>query len=431
MATRNMADVAALARVTLWGHDVGAVSELPNGRVVFNYTPEFRAGGLEISPVHLPLTRRGSFEFPSLTRVEAFDGLPGVLADALPDRFGNEIIRQYFASKGEPDKALSPVQRLLYIGKRAMGALEFEPAVSDRRTALETQVLEVKSLVDQARRVIAGKGGEAVREIMQVGSSAGGARAKAVILWNRKKNQVRSAHAKPHAGDEYWIIKFDGVGELGKPDFQHRSYNRIEYVYALLAKKAGIRTQQTYLLEEGDLAHFMIKRFDRDGVKKLHAHTLGGMEHADYNAPQTYSYEQWMRLILRLNLGYPALEQAYLRTAFNLMARNQDDHVKNHSFLMHPDGRWELAPAYDLTYANGAGYTKAHQMTIAGRSDGFARKDLLEFGAKFELKGNGTPYLEAVGDALAAWPGLAKEWGVPTVRAREINAQFRLELARA
>ncbi len=365
MATRNTPAVAALARVMLWGHDVGAVSELPNGRVVFNYTPGFRAGGLEISPVHLPLTRRGSFEFPSLRRVEAFNGLPGVLADALPDRFGNEIIRQYFVSKGEPDKALSPVQRLLYIGKRAVGALEFEPALSDRRTVLETQALEVKSLVDQARRVIEGKGGEAVREIMQVGSSAGGARAKAIILWNQKKNQVRSAHAKPRVGDEHWIIKFDGVGELGKPDFRHQSYNRIEYVYSLLAKKAGIRTQETYLLEEGDLAHFMIKRFDRDGVKKLHVHTLGGMEHADYNAPQTYSYEQWMRLILRLNLGYPALEQAYLRTAFNLMARNQDDHVKNHSFLMHPDGRWELAPAYDLTYAKGAGYTKAHQMTLA------------------------------------------------------------------
>jgi serine/threonine-protein kinase HipA len=261
---------------------------------------------------------------------------------------------------------------------------------------------------------------------MRVGSSAGGARPKAVILWNRDKKEVRSGFATPKPGDEPWIIIFDGVGELDAPDAKSQPYNRIEYVYSLLAKDAGIEIEESYLLTERKYAHFMVKRFDRAGGKKRHLHSLGGLEHADYNAPGSYSYEQFLRVVLEMKLGYPALEQAFRRTCFNIMAVNQDDHVKNIAFLMDDAGRWRLAPAFDLTYAKGAGFTRQHQMSLGGRRDGFTRKDLLELGKSFGIKNDGKPIIESIGTALTKWDALAAKWGVPKGTRAQIKSAFRL-----
>ena len=422
-----MAEPLCLAEVRLWDRTVGAVVEPDDGPLVFEYAEAFRRGGLEISPRNLPLADRGPRSFPALARLEAFDGLPGVLADALPDRFGNAIIRRYFADKGQPDAALSPVQKLLYVGSRAMGALEFQPAQSIPRKVRESEALEVADLVAAARRLIEGRTEVAIPEIMRLGASAGGARAKAVILWNPKSNEVRSAFAPSRSGDEHWLIKFDGVGDLGAPDPAPQPYNRIEYAYTQLAEQAGIELTERHLLEERDLAHFMIRRFDRADGHKLHMHTLGGMEHVDFNEPGLYSYEQYFRVVLSLGLDYPALQEAFRRACFNLLAVNQDDHVKNFAFLMDEQGRWRLSPAYDLTFARGRGYTRRHQMSFAGKRDDFEARDFAEVSARFGLGRDGRAIVQEVGEALARWPEAGRAAGVPEDRIRAIGSAFRLD----
>jgi serine/threonine-protein kinase HipA len=424
-----VAERACVAEVRLWGRTVGAVAEIESGAVVFEYDEAFRKTGLEISPVMLPLATVGPQQFPELVRQEAFLGLPGVLADALPDRFGNAIIRAYFESRGRPDAAMSPVQRLLYIGRRAMGALEFHPPLVVR-TGPETEALEIADLVRAARKVVQGRMDVTIPEIMRLGSSAGGARPKAIILWNRLRDEVRSAFATRRAGDEHWIIKFDGVGELEAPDPKPRPYNRIEHAYSQMAREAGIFVPETHLLRERRLAHFVTRRFDREGGRRLHLHSVGGMEHSDFNQPGTYSYEQYLRLVMTLDLGYPALEEAFRRACFNILAVNQDDHVKNLAFLMDESGRWSLAPAFDVTFARGAGFTRRHQMTLAGKRDRFEPGDLLAVGDRFGLRTAGREIIERIGDALSRWPEFAKASGVPPESTRAIGAALRLSLVR-
>ena len=419
------AAVRCVAEVRLWERRVGAVAELEDGQVIFEYDPAFRRSGLEISPVHLPLSMAGPLTFGELTRQEAFTGLPGVLADALPDRFGNAIIARYFAERGRPRDAMSPVQKLLYMGDRAMGALTFRPAL-EQRGQLEVEALELSLLVEQARKVVSGQVEVALPEIMQLGASAGGARAKAIILFNRATREMRSAFADPRPGDEHWLIKFDGVGELGEPDSEPRPYNRVEYAYNLMAREAGLDLPRVELLQERGLAHFMTRRFDRQGARRLHMHTLGGMEHMDYNQPGLYSYEQFLRLVLRLGLGAPALEQAFLRICFNILAVNQDDHVKNLGFLMDEQGRWSLSPAYDLTFARGRGFTQQHQMSLAGKHDDFTAADLLDLARRFDLARQGRELIQHVGAALERWPERAEEAGVPRERMEQIGGELRL-----
>ena len=269
-----MADRIATAEIFLWKHRVGAISEQDNGIITFEYDPEFARSGLEISPIHLPLKLVGPVTFAELQRVDAFNGLPGVLADALPDRFGNAVIKKYFSDRGRPDAAMSPVQKLLYIGHRAIGALEFRPALRLPQTPAEKQSLEVSELVEQARRLVEGRVDVAIPEIMRVGASAGGARAKALILWNRETHTVRSGFAAPAHGDEAWLIKFDGVGDLDAPNSNPQPYNRIEYAYSRIALDAGVEIPATELLQERGFAHFMVRRFDRAGKTRLHMHSL-------------------------------------------------------------------------------------------------------------------------------------------------------------
>jgi serine/threonine-protein kinase HipA len=414
-----------VAEVRLWGQRVGAVAEEDSGTVTFEFAPAFVKTGLEISPVKLPLSLRGPVTFPELARIPSFEGLPGVLADALPDRFGNAVIARYFAERGTPAAALSPVQKLLYIGKRSMGALEFRPALVVPATRAEREPLEIATLVEEARRLIEGRADSTIAEMMRIGASAGGARPKAVILWNRKTTEVRSEFAAPRAGDEHWIIKFDGVGELDAPNPSPAPYNRIEYAYSLMARRAGLDVPETHLLTERRLAHLMVKRFDREGTRRIHMHSLGGLHHVDYDAPGLFSYEGYMRTVLALNLGYPALEEAYRRAVFNIVTVNQDDHVKNFAFLMDENGVWRLAPAYDLTYAKGQGYTRRHQMTLGDKSDGFVREDLLALGDTMGIRRNGADVLAQVREAASQWHEFARDAAVPADRARFVESEFR------
>ena len=414
-----------VAEVRLWGRRVGAVAEEGDGTVTFEYAPEFTRSGLEISPFTLPLSLRGPVTFPELTRIEAFQGLPGVLADALPDRFGNAVIARYFAAKGTPDAALSPVQKLLYMGARCLGALEFQPALRFPPRKAEQEPLEIAALVEQARTLVEGKAEVAIPEIMRIGASAGGARPKAIVLWNRERNEVRSDFAEPRPGDEHWIIKFDGVGELGAPDETPKPYNRIEYAYSLMARQAGLDVPETRLIEERGFAHFLSKRFDREEGRRIHLHSLGGMRHVDYNAPGQFSYEQYLRTVLALGLGHPALEEAFRRTVFNIAAVNQDDHVKNFAFLMDDTGAWRLAPAYDVTYARGLGFTRAHQMTLGGKTGRFVREDLLALGGTLGLRKDGADILGEVTAALEEWERFAREAGVHANRVRFIASELR------
>jgi serine/threonine-protein kinase HipA len=415
--------IVATAHIHLWGRLVGQVMEYTNGRIGFVYDKNYVVSGRELSPKHLPLTS-GIFEFPELRNSDSFLGLPGVLADSLPDTFGNKIIQRYFESKGERDKALSPVQRLLYVGKRAMGALEYTPAIQ-RKTKEEELALEVQSLVEAARKLIEGGATEAVQEIMRVGGFAGGARAKALILWNKNQNRVRSGFAKPKVGDESWLIKFDGVGSANVLDMNAKPFNRIEYTYALLAKQLNIKMSEVDFLEDNGLFHFMTKRFDRINTAKIHMHSLGGMAHVDYNRPQSFSYESWFRLMLELNLGQQALEQGFKRMVFNIIGRNQDDHVKNISFLLDSmTGEWSLAPAYDLTFAAGSGYTVQHQMTLGNQSDNFSRAMLVETGKKFGIK-QPAVVIEEVEEVFMGWGDLAAQHEIPTEQIAEVCNKHR------
>jgi len=424
-----MAEALAIARVILWGQTVGALTEDADGVITFEYEPAFAASGIEISPLLLPLARLGPVQFPELRRIPAFAGLPGVLADALPDRFGNAVIAQYFADRGRPADAMSPVQKLLYIGHRAMGALEFEPAVVLPMRAAERESLELALLVEQARRLIEGRTDGALTEILRVGASAGGARAKALVLRNRVTDRVRSGFAAPGPGDEPWLVKFDGVGELGAPDFTARPFNRIEYAYGRLARDAGIEMPEAELLETQDgLAHFAVRRFDRVGERRLHMHSLGGLMHVDYDTPGTFSYEQYFRSVQSIVPPadvYASVENAFRRAVFNIAAVNQDDHVKNFGFLMDEQGAWRLSPAFDLTFARGTNYTRRHQMSLNGKRDDFARTDILAVGRRLRLARDGADTIDEVRAALARWPQYAAEAGVPKQRIGEIAAAHR------
>ncbi len=409
-----------VAVVRLWGERVAAVAEDAAGGVTFEFDEDFRRSGFEVSPLMLPLSRGGPMSFPELRRRPAFDGLPGLLADSLPDDFGNRVIRRYFEERGSLGSELSPVQRLLYLGSRAMGALEFEPALaSPEGPTLEA--LEVASLVSQARSLIEGDAAAAIPEIMRIGGSAGGARAKALILWNPEAKQVRSGFASPEEGDEPWLIKFDGVqrgsgGPAADVAYECLPYGRTEYVYSVMARAAGITMEPTYLMEERGFGHFMTRRFDRPPGGKLHMHSLGGMQHIDFNQQFAFSYEDYFRTLRALRLGQPALNEAYRRMVFSFATLNRDDHVKNFSFLMDREGHWRLAPAYDLAYAAHSPWTRQHQMSANGKYIGFTKKDLLEVGERYDVPHAGREIVEQVVESLALWTpraldaGLGREW---------------------
>ncbi|HVB33944.1 MAG TPA: HipA domain-containing protein, partial [Patescibacteria group bacterium] len=372
-----------IAKVQLWGRTIGAVSSAEGREVAaFQYAPEFAASGIELSPLVMPLSER-VYEFPTLPR-NTFYGLPGLLADSLPDKFGNALIDAWLATQGRTGGSFSAVERLCYTGARGMGALEFFPALGPKpRKATR---ISVDSLVRLAGEVLTHRGDlqghfheagkeKALRDILRVGTSAGGARAKAVIAWNRETNEVRSGQIAAGDGFDYWLLKFDGVaGNKDKELEDPKGYGAIEFAYHLMAKTAGITVTECRLLEENGRRHFMTRRFDRlAGGEKLHMQSLCALAHFDFNQAGAYAYEQALLAIRQLKLPMASVEEQFRRMVFNIVARNQDDHVKNIAFLMNKQGEWLLAPAFDVTYSyNPSGsWTATHQMTLNAKRDEF------------------------------------------------------------
>ena len=431
-----------LAEVRLWGRSIGAVS-LEDGAEVaaFQYEPAFARSGIEIAPLEMPLSDR-IYGFAALPR-PAFHGLPGLLADSLPDRFGNALIDAWLAAGGRTPESFNAVERLCYVGARGMGALEFVPVLGPR--SRQSTQLAVDALVELASRVLSSRsavGGSltedharaALEDILKVGTSAGGARAKAIIAWNPATNEVRSGQVQAPDGFGYWLLKFDGVrGNRDKELEDPQGYGVIEYAYSKMARAAGLAISDCRLLEEGGRRHFMTRRFDRGpNGEKLHMQSLAALAHLDFNAAGAHGYEQAFAVIRRLGLPMAALEEQFRRMLFNVVARNQDDHVKNIAFLMDRAGRWTLAPAFDVTYSyNPRGqWTARHQMTVNGKRDGFGIEDLRAVAEVAGLKRGATEaVLGEVCAAVKRWPEIAVEAGVDASWRAQIASQLRLELA--
>ncbi|HEY2535771.1 MAG TPA: type II toxin-antitoxin system HipA family toxin, partial [Solirubrobacteraceae bacterium] len=415
----------SVAAVTLWGACIAAVSIEPDARYAsFQYDPAFARSGIEVAPLAMPLRER-PYRFPGLP-LDAFSGLPGLLSDSLPDRWGTALVNAWLAAQGREASSFDVVQRLCYVGARGAGALEFEPSHEpDFPSGVD---LQFDALVRLAGEVLAQRtqfvtelsenpDEEAMKAILAIGSSAGGARPKAFIAYNEQTGQVRSGQIAVGSGFRHWLLKFDGVAQAGDHGLSDpQGWGAVEYAYSLMARAAGIEMAECRLLEEHGRRHFMTRRFDRpDGGGKLHMQTVGALEHVSYNEPGAYSYEQLMQLIRRLGLDTTVIEQQFRRMLFNVLARNHDDHVKNVAFLMDRDGAWSLAPAYDVIWAwrPGNPWLDSHQMSINGKRDHFTLADLRAAARVAGLpRGRAERILAQVSDAVARWPIFAAEAGV-------------------
>lgn len=408
-----------VARVNLYGHQIGSVRWDNNRNVAFfEYADRFIGKGLEPSPILMPVRSGRVYSFGDIGR-ETFKGLPGLLADSLPDTYGRALFERWLALTGRHSGNV--VETLCFLGKRCMGALEFEPAMD---VAYRNDInLELDSLVEVASEALAEKEGfganlaadkrAAIAEIVRLGTSAGGQRAKAIIAYNKETGEVRSGQTDVPKGFDHYLIKLDGVtAEAGLRETQN--FGRLEYSFFRLARECGIEMSECSLIEENGRAHFLTKRFDRISGDKIHMQTLCGIAHYDYRLPQSYSYEQAFNVMRALRLPYSQAQEMYRRMVFNVVVRNQDDHTKNISFLMDRTGKWRLSPAYDMGYnynPNG-NWTSRHQMSINGKFDDITRHDLLEFAFRNNIKG-ADETIDGIKDAVSRWPLIAKECDVP------------------
>lgn len=429
-----------VGEVKLWGRTIGAVS-LREGEDVaaFEYDAQFAQSGIQLAPIVMPLSRR-VYRFPELSR-QTFLGLPGLLADSLPDKFGNALINAWLALQGRRPGSFSAVERLCYTGERGMGALEFAPAVGPKTR--QAARIQVDKLVELASDVLVHRNNlqasfadndkaAALGDILRVGTSAGGARAKAIIAWSPKTNEVRSGQVTAGDGFEYWLLKFDGVsGNKDKELDDPKGYGVIEYAYYLMARACGIAISECRLFEDGDRRHFMTRRFDRlPGGEKLHMQSLCALAHYDFNMAGAYSYEQALLVMRQLQLPMQAIEQQFRRMAFNIVARNQDDHVKNIAFLMDKKGRWSLSPAFDVTYSfNPAGaWTASHQMTMNGKREKFTMDDFKACARAASMKrGRAEAIVAEVQTTVSRWLSFADEAGVPDAVRESIHQTLHLK----
>ena len=361
--------------VKIYGQSVGYLVSKDN-MVYFEYDSTFKAKQLEISPLKLSTKETSVY---TNTDDRYFNSLAGVFSDSLPDKFGNKIIDKYYEQKGLYDEKLNILQRLAYIGSNAMGALEYVPSVL---TDEIKESLEIRHLVEEARQVLQGNIQTTIPEIMEAGASAGGARAKAVVQWNKESHDILSGRIEPKTGYEQYIIKFDGVSA----DKKSEDYTKIEYIYMRIAKLSDLNVAEVELMQERDYAHLLVKRFDRVAEKKIHMHSLCGITHTDFNMSGLYSYEEYLQTVKRVVNHYDALIDAYGHMVFNIISSNQDDHTKNFSFLMDESGEWNISPIYDLTYSHGTGYTAKHQMKVNGKQGDFILEDLLKVAQKAGIK---------------------------------------------
>jgi serine/threonine-protein kinase HipA len=429
------------ATVRLWGRDIGAVNWDEDAAIAnFEYDPVFRGSGIEVAPLTMPLTGQIR-SFPALPR-ETFHGLPGLLIDSLPDDFGNALIDRWLAQQGRSPESFNPVERLCYSGARGMGALEYVPAIGPSST--ESEDIDVKALVELASEILTRRnklegsflpGGrqDTLRDILRVGTSAGGARAKAIIAWNPDTSEVRSGQVDAGKGFSYWLLKFDGVsGNRDKELDDPAGYGLIEYAYSRMARAAGIKMMECRLLEEDGRRHFMTRRFDRtDRGAKIHMQSLGAMEHFDFKRAGAYSYEQALRTIRRLGLPMESIEEQFRRMAFNIIGRNQDDHVKNIAYLMDRAGAWTLSPAFDMTYCYNPGgvWTNSHQMSLNGKRDNFELEDFRACAETASMKrGRAEEIVQQVQSAVLKWRAFAQESGVPDRVAAGIERAQRREI---
>jgi serine/threonine-protein kinase HipA len=410
---------AEAIEVRAWAQRVGAVALDPaTGVYAFEYAPDWISGGVELAPIHMPLRPR-AYEFPELAR-GTFLGLPALLADALPDRFGNALVDAWMAEQGVAAGHITPLDRLAYAADRALGALEFRPAARDISDD-EPSAVALADLVVAARRVVSGElsgdvaAHDALAQLIRVGTSAGGARAKAVLAYNPVTSQVRSAYAELPEGYEQWLIKLDGVtGSTGLDGHGDRlgesaPYGRIEYAYHLMANAAGVEMSECRLLAEGPRRHFMTRRFDRGAnAERLHLLSLCAMAHLDFNLVGAHTYDQYLECVRALDLGPEALGQAYRRMVFNVAGANRDDHTKNLAFLADQAGHWRLAPAFDVThaYAPDSQWTARHMMAINGRFEQITIDDLYAVGERNDVPGYRRIVREVL-DATASWPDFA------------------------
>ena len=435
--------MTAVAEVRLWGRTIGAVSlEDASDVAAFQYDPVFAGrSGIQLSPLMMPLSNN-VFTFPDLPG-NTFHGLPGLLADSLPDSFGNALIDAWLATQGRTPETFNSVERLCYTGARGMGALEFAPetgpkprrATKIRIDALVDLASEILTHRDNFRASFADESREdALKDILRVGTSAGGARAKAVIAWNESTNEVRSGQTNAGEGFDYWLLKFDGVaGNRDKELDDPKGYGAIEYAYSEMARAAGIAMSRCRILEENGRRHFITKRFDRiQGGEKLHMQSLCALAHFDFNAAGAYSYEQALLTIRRLGLPMRAVEEQFRRMAFNIIARNQDDHVKNIAFLMDKSGNWSLSPAFDVTYSfNPSGdWTAVHQMSMNAKQDGFNMEDFRACAKTASMKrGRAETIVEEVRAAVAGWEQYADNAKVFGSWRDQIQQNLRLHIA--
>lgn len=427
-----------IVNITLWDEKVAVIAWNKNLEVgVIEFYDSFIKKELDIAPIMMPLKdlKRGEriFSFSNLKN-KTFKGLPGLIADALPDDYGNSIIDEWFASKGKLVES-SPLDRLCYIGKRGMGALEFEPANTDNQLNTSSNI-EIKELVDLATHILEKRinfskkleqNNETLFDILRVGTSAGGARPKAIIAYNDKTKEVRSGQVIAPQGFGYWLLKFDGVqGEFIKDN--PLGIGRIEYSYYKMALDCGINMTESRLLIDGEQAHFMTKRFDRtENGEKLLTQTLCGIAH--YDRDERYSYEQLFMVMRKLNLDYLDFEQLYRRMIFNVIARNHDDHTKNHSFIMDKNGKWSLSPAYDLcySYSPSGQWTSKHQMSINGKRENFSFEDLLKVGIEQGIK-KPKQIIEKLKNIVSNWSVYAEDNMVNIEFLIEIDKNLRVEI---
>ena len=432
--------MSAIAEIWLWGSRIGVVSlEDRASFASFQYVPEFIRSGIELSPIMMKLSDQ-VYRFPALN-IDTFHGLPGLLADSLPDSYGNALIDAWLVEEGRLPEEFNAVERLCYTGKRGMGALEFRPAKGPRNTtakkiAIERLVKLASDIMGQREDLSVSFSGknktDALKEILLVGTSAGGARAKAVISWNPQTNEVRSGQIDAGDGFEYWLLKFDGVGKEISAMNNPSGYGAIEYAYHKMAEASGIIMMECRLFEENNRRHFMTRRYDRDAKGgKLHKLSLGGMGHLDFSKSGANSYEQAFFLMRKLGLPVSDTEQLFRRMVFNIVTRNQDDHVKNIEFLMNREGKWSLAPAFDMTYSyNPKGvFAGAHQMALNGKVDGFSLSDFTECAGKIFLKrGRAESILKEITEVVVNWEAFAEEAGVTPLQREKIRNTLRLNL---
>ncbi len=426
------------ATVDLWGTPIGYVSMDHGERFArFEYDPAFATAGIELAPLVMPVEKGRIHQFPDLPP-RSFHGLPGLLADSLPDRYGNRLIDVWLARTGRTREEFHAVDRLCYTGKRGMGALEFRPSTgpaefADRRLEVQ-QLVELAAMAFAAKDSLAARlGGEAgdraLLDILSVGTSAGGARAKAVIAFDQRTKEVRSGQTQLPPGFEHWLIKFDGVafsGDWGIAD--PAGYGLLEYSYSRIAAACGIEMSECRLLQENGRSHFMTRRFDReaDGGKRF-VQTFAALAHLDYFESGAASYEQLFQTMKRLAVPHTSVEQQFRRVLFNLVGCNQDDHVKNFAFVMDRKGNWDLSPAYDLCHSEGSDFTARHQLSVNGKLQDFTRDDLKQLADYAGLpRGRERRLLDEVVEAFSAWPRLAADLGIPTSLVQHVTRTLRL-----